>query len=189
MTSVAAILGRLFCEKKPVMTNSPYRVLCVCLGNICRSPTAEVILQQHAQAAGLALEVDSAGTSNYHPNKAPDPRTQKHGQDHGYDLSKLRARQVQLDDFENFDLILAMDETNLADLKGLAKQLTDQNKTVKAQLALMSEHCDIYPKQAVPDPYYGEADGFKRVIEQCESAAKAWIKHLQTNLVSEDKKS
>ncbi len=165
------------------MTSSPYRVLCVCLGNICRSPTAEVILQQYAQTAGLAVEVDSAGTSNYHPNKAPDIRTQQHAKDSGYDLSQLRARQVQPDDFEHFDLILAMDDNNLADLQAQVKQLKASNKNVKAKLALMSEHCNVYPQQAVPDPYYGEAKDFERVIVQCEHAAQAWVKQWQSSAI------
>ena len=165
------------------MASSPYRVLCVCLGNICRSPTAEVILQHYAKNAGLHVEVDSAGTSNYHPNKAPDIRTQKHAKDNGYDVSHVRARQVQAQDFATFDLILAMDNANLADLQAQAHQLHATNKMVTAQLALMSEHCDSYPRQAVPDPYYGEADGFKQVITQCEHAAQAWVEHWQLNKV------
>ena len=170
------------------MTSSPYRVLCVCLGNICRSPTAEVILQHYANTAGLMVEVDSAGTSNYHPNKAPDPRTQKHAKESGYDVSHLRARQVQAQDFADFDLILAMDKNNLADLKTQAQHLRSNNKMVTAQLALMSEHCDIYPNQPIPDPYYGEADGFKQVIQQCESAAQAWVEHWQFSKTVENKK-
>ena len=170
------------------MTSSPYRVLCVCLGNICRSPTAEVILQHYANAAGLMVEVDSAGTSNYHPNKAPDQRTQHHAKQSGYDVSHLRARQVQIQDFAEFDLILAMDNSNLADLKLQAQQLHANNIMVTAQLALMSEHCDSYPKQPVPDPYYGEADGFKQVIQQCESAAQAWVEHWQQNKTIPHKK-
>lgn len=169
------------------MTSSPYRVLCVCLGNICRSPTAEVILQHYASMAGLMVEVDSAGTSNYHPNKAPDPRTQQHAKDSGYDVSQLRARQVQAQDFADFDLILAMDNSNLADLHTQAQQLRAQNKAVNAQLALMSEHCDKYPKQPVPDPYYGGAEGFKQVIQQCESAAHAWVEHWQLTKTVQNK--
>lgn len=152
----------------------PYRVLCVCLGNICRSPTAEVILRHYAAEAGLDVEVDSAGTSNYHPNKAPDLRSQKHGKARGYDLSVLRARQITPEDFAAFDLILAMDHENLSDLQDYYRRL-GQPERFTAQLALMSQHDPEYPQQAVPDPYYGEAHDFERVIDQCESAALAWV--------------
>ena len=152
----------------------PYRVLCVCLGNICRSPTAEVILRHYAAQAGLAVEVDSAGTSNYHPGKAPDARSQKHGKARGYDLSALRARQITPEDFATFDLILAMDHDNLSDLQDYYRRL-GQPERFKAQLALMSQHDVDYPQQAVPDPYYGDARDFERVIDQCESAALAWV--------------
>ncbi len=87
---------------------APYKVLCVCLGNICRSPTAEVVLRHFCDAQQLNIEIDSAGTSNYHPNKAPDLRSQEHALKRGYDLSSLRARQLQTRDFAHFDLILAM---------------------------------------------------------------------------------
>lgn len=165
------------------MQDKKYQVLCVCLGNICRSPTAEVILQQLAQRAGLDIMVDSAGTSNYHPNKAPDLRSQKHAMQYGYNLSTLRARQIQIDDFEKFDLILAMDQNNYHDIQTLQTQAHQVfNKTkLRATLALMSEHDQAYPKQAVPDPYYGEADGFERVIAQCESSSQAWVKYWQDN--------
>lgn len=161
------------------MAQSPYRVLCVCLGNICRSPTAEVVLKHYIKQAGLNIEVDSAGTSNYHPNKAPDSRSQKFAKNKGYDLSSLKARQVIGSDFEQFDLILAMDHNNLNDLQLLLnRQNSLFNETpLRATLALMSEHDAIYPQQAVPDPYYGGQADFERVIQQCESAAQAWIAH------------
>jgi protein-tyrosine phosphatase len=159
------------------MAQLPYRVLCVCLGNICRSPTAEVILKHYAQQAGLNIEVDSAGTSNYHPNKAPDVRSQKFAKIKGYDLSALRARQVIAEDFEHFDLIVAMDHANLQDLQQLSQQYSLSNTANKATLALMSQHDMLYPQHAVPDPYYGEQADFERVIAQCESAAQAWVEH------------
>ena len=86
-------------------TKMPYKVLCVCLGNICRSPTAEVVLRHYCQAEQLDIEIDSAGTSNYHPNKAPDLRSQKHALKRGYDLSSLRARQLTQQDFVDFDSV------------------------------------------------------------------------------------
>ena len=158
----------------------PYRILCVCLGNICRSPTAEAVLRHMAHQAQLNIVVDSAGTSNYHPNKAPDARSQQHARLRGYDLSTLRARQIQLDDFYQFDLILAMDEDNLNHIQRMyAIAAQNDARRLKAQVALMSEHDPMYPKAAVPDPYYGGEDGFEQVLDQCESSAGAWIEHLK----------
>lgn len=158
-------------------TTFTYHVLCVCLGNICRSPTAEVILQQHIHNAGLKIRVDSAGTSNYHPNKAPDVRSQQYAKQYGYDLSALRARQIQIEDFEKFDLILAMDHENLQNIQNLMGQARKHlNKSeLRASLALMSEHDPVFSRQAVPDPYYGDVEDFERVIRQCESSSQAWI--------------
>lgn len=162
-------------------SKTPYKVLCVCLGNICRSPTAEVILRHYCDKNQLNILVDSAGTSNYHPNKAPDLRSQKHALKHGYDLSTLRARQLNIQDFIEFDLILAMDHDNLSDVLSLQKQANQIFNYVRAQVALMSEHDMVYPKQALPDPYYGGDDGFERVIHQCESSSLAWVKYFKQN--------
>ncbi|AOA58007.1 low molecular weight protein-tyrosine-phosphatase [Acinetobacter larvae] len=164
---------------------APYKVLCVCLGNICRSPTAEVVLQHACQQRGLNVWVDSAGTSNYHPNKAPDIRSQQHAKQRGYDISSLRARQIQLADFANFDLILAMDLDNLKDLQKLQQQAQQQYAHhLKADVALMSAHDPAYCGQAVPDPYYGAAQDFERVLDQCESSSAAWAAVLAQDLQS-----
>jgi len=154
-----------------------YKVLCVCLGNICRSPTAEAILRHYCDVHGLDVLVDSAGTSNYHPNKAPDVRSQQHATQRGYDLSALRARQINLNDFVEFDLILAMDHENLDDIQALMQKASQQfgAAQIRAKIALMSEHDPQFKQQAVPDPYYGGADGFDRVLDQCESSSKAWV--------------
>lgn len=169
------------------MQNSSYRVLCVCLGNICRSPTAEVILQKTAEHARLNVVVDSAGTSNYHPNKAPDARSQNYALQHGYDLSSLRARQIQLDDFKKFDLILAMDHDNLNDILALRQQAEKKfnNDGQLAKVALMSKHDPVYNQQAVPDPYYGDAEDFERVISQCKSSSDAWVKVWQKQQIGQ----
>lgn len=160
----------------------PKKILCVCLGNICRSPTAEAVLRQQLVQARLQIEVDSAGTSNYHPNKAPDPRSQQHAALRGLDLSKLRARQVQLQDFVVFDLILAMDRVNLAELIEMQQQAQRQYpEQILAELTLMSRHDVLWPQQDVPDPYYGEQAGFERVLDQCHSAAQGWIQQWQSD--------
>lgn len=160
-------------------SQAPYQVLCVCLGNICRSPTAEVVLRQHCEAEKLNILIDSAGTSNYHPGKAPDVRSQTHAKQRGYDLSGLRARQIQLDDFIQFDLILAMDYDNLADIQQLEQRAQQKFGSTRAQLALMSQHDAIYPEQALPDPYYGGESGFERVLDQCESSSRAWVNYFK----------
>ncbi|QIO05712.1 low molecular weight protein-tyrosine-phosphatase [Acinetobacter shaoyimingii] len=162
-------------------SKTPYKVLCVCLGNICRSPTAEVVLRHFCDAAQLNVQVDSAGTSNYHPNKAPDLRSQKHALKRGYDLSALRARQLTQQDFLDFDLILAMDLENLRDIQALLQHAIIRfgQHQIRAQVALMSEHDPKYLKQALPDPYYGGDDGFERVLDQCESGSQAWVNVFQ----------
>lgn len=162
-------------------TKVPYKVLCVCLGNICRSPTAEVVLRHYCEAQELNIQVDSAGTSNYHPNKPADLRSQKHALKRGYDLSALKARQLQQQDFLDFDLILAMDFENLKNIQAL-KSLALSNyaeSEVRAKVALMSEHDPIFHKQALPDPYYGGDEGFERVLNQCESSSKAWVEYFK----------
>ena len=162
-------------QKRP-----PINVLCVCLGNICRSPTAEVVLCDTATRHGLAVTVDSAGTSNYHPNKAPDPRSQRHARARGYELSGLRARQLRDQDFVEFDWILAMDHDNLHDIMQQQRQAAQRlGMPLRAKIALMSEHDVVWHKQAVPDPYYGDAQDFERVIDQCESAAQGWLGYWQ----------
>ena len=159
------------------MSSATYKVLCVCLGNICRSPTAEAILRHYCNVHHLDVVVDSAGTSNYHPNKAPDLRSQQHAKKRGYDLSALRARQITLQDFIDFDLILAMDYENFNNIQCLKSQsiLKFGAHQIHAKVALMSEHDPKFKRQAIPDPYYGGADGFDRVLDQCESSSLAWI--------------
>ena len=158
-------------------SKTPYKVLCVCLGNICRSPTAEVVLRHFCDKQQLNIMIDSAGTSNYHPGKAPDERSQRHALKRGYDLSSLRARQLKPQDFLEFDLILAMDHENLSNIQALLQQAQTAYAAsqIRAKIALMSEYDQNYPKQALPDPYYGGADGFERVLNQCESSSLAWV--------------
>lgn len=157
----------------PITTSTPSSVLLVCLGNICRSPTAEEVFRQQAAIAGIDLKVDSAGTGDWHIGHAPDERSQRHAKAHGYNLSKLVARQVTPNDFYDFDLILAMDSQNLQDLQAI-KDTLDTDKPL-ARLALFSEEDPTFGGDDVPDPYHGDSDDFESVIERVESGAKAWI--------------
>lgn len=159
--------------------NHATRVLFVCTGNICRSPTADGVFRSMVAAAGLAdaIGVDSAGTHDYHVGEAPDARAQSHARRRGYDLSPLRARQVTADDFYSFDLILAMDRGHLRFLRGLAPA------GYKGLRVLMSYATDSEPSPGsdVPDPYYGGADGFEHVLDMIERAAAGLLRTLAAN--------
>lgn len=163
-------------------SSSSYKVLCVCLGNICRSPTAEAVFRHFCELQHLNVMVDSAGTSNYHPDKAPDERSQFYAKKRGYDLSALRARQLTVQDFLDFDLILAMDFENFKNIEQLKQRTMCEYSTHTkfADVALMSEFDPDFTRQAVPDPYYGTEQDFERVLDQCESSAKAWIEQFKT---------
>ncbi|MFT5121171.1 MAG: protein-tyrosine phosphatase [Psychrobacter glaciei] len=160
-------------------TCTPSSVLLVCLGNICRSPTAEEVFRQQAAIAGLSIKVDSAGTGDWHIGHAPDERAQRHAKAYGYKINKLVARQVSADDFRNFELILAMDTQNLADLQAIKDSLSDTDDNL-AKLALFSEEDPTYGGDDVPDPYKGDSDAFEEVIERIESSAQAWIESWKT---------
>ena len=166
----------------PIKASAPSSILLVCLGNICRSPTAEEIFRQQAAIAGLAIKVDSAGTGDWHIGHAPDVRAQKHAKFNGYNISKLVARQVSADDFHKFDLILAMDGQNLADLQVIKDAIVESESTNKlAKLALFSEEDPTYGGDDVPDPYQGESEAFEEVIERIESSTQAWIESWKSN--------
>ncbi|MDQ0140224.1 low molecular weight protein-tyrosine-phosphatase [Cupriavidus necator] len=155
----------------------PYAILMCCMGNICRSPTAEGVLRAKLDAAGLAplVELDSAGTHEYHLGRAPDPRTQHHASQRGYDLSALRARKVGVPDFDRFDLILAMDRENLA---GLLRLRPDAGEKVRLLMSFATRH----DADEVPDPYYGEGDGFERVLDYIEDACDGLVAELRQRL-------
>lgn len=164
----------------PMSDTTPKSVLLVCLGNICRSPTAEGIMRQRTAIAGLTLKIDSAGTGDWHIGKNPDSRAQSHAKQHGYNISKLVARQVSPQDFLDFDLVLAMDSQNLKDLQQIREVAAQSAAADKlARLALMSEVDISYLNQDVPDPYYGGEDGFEEVIKRLESSVDAWIETWQ----------
>jgi len=151
------------------------RILFVCLGNICRSPTAAGVLRALAarEAPELKLEVDSAGTSGYHIGQQPDPRTREAAARRGYDLSALRARIVEPIDFERFDLILAMDRENLRVLRRRAPAAAHR------RLRLFLEFAPEAAPEDVPDPYYGGPNGFEEVLDLIESATRGLLTHLR----------
>jgi protein-tyrosine phosphatase len=151
--------------------NVTVKVLIVCTGNICRSPTAEGVLRHAAARRGLAdrIEVRSAGTHDYHVGEGPDPRSVRHAHKRGYDLSALRASQVSREDFLEFDYILAMDEGHLRILRGM------EPAGARARLSLFLDASSRWPGEDVPDPYYGGPDGFERVIDMVEEAAEGWL--------------
>lgn len=151
------------------------KVLFVCMGNICRSPTAEgvmSILIKNSKLGGL-IKVDSAGTHGYHAGNPPDPRTQSAALKRGIDLSGLRARKVQPDDFEYFDLILAMDRDNLALLK------RGSPAHCHPKLRLFMDYSANFAVEDVPDPYAGGNRGFELVLDMVEDAARGLIETLR----------
>lgn len=150
-------------------------VVFVCMGNICRSPTAEAVFRRHVQEAGLSdqITIDSAGTIDFHTGKAPDLRAQHAAMRRGYDMKSLRARQVEEGDFYRFDYVLAMDLDNLANLQRLAPQGSE----TKAQLFL--EYARHHAEREVPDPYYGRMDGFERVLDMVEDASEGLLQHIR----------
>ncbi|WP_341305075.1 low molecular weight protein-tyrosine-phosphatase [Pseudomonas sp. TMP25] len=153
------------------------RVLFVCLGNICRSPTAEGVLRHKLREAGLQgrVDVDSAGTSDWHIGKAADTRTCQAAQQRGYDLSALRGRQVTTADFQAFDLVLAMDASNLHDLQ----QLRPSNASAELDLFLRRYQVAL---DEVPDPYYRGEAGFAHVLDLIEQACDALVLELKGRL-------
>jgi protein-tyrosine phosphatase len=154
---------------------SRVRVLFVCLGNICRSPTAEGVLRHLAaqQAPRLDIEIDSAGTADYHIGAAPDSRSQKAASKRGIDISGLRARQVRLEDFTRFDLILAMDRENLRELQAV------KPKVSRAEVKLFLDYAPNEGLPEVPDPYYGGAGDFERVLDLTAAASRGLLASLQ----------
>jgi protein-tyrosine phosphatase len=151
------------------------RVLFVCLGNICRSPTAEGVLRHLAAqtAPHLKIEIDSAGTADYHIGAPPDSRSQRAALKRGIDLSGLRARQVTLDDFTGFDLILAMDRDNLRELQAIKPPGSH------ASLKLFLEYAPELNLRDVPDPYYRDAGAFDEVLDLTSVASRGLLASLQ----------
>jgi protein-tyrosine phosphatase len=160
------------------MTCGPVRVLFVCLGNICRSPTGEGVMRRLVQDAGLAdrIEVDSAGTGDWHVGHPPDPRSTEAAAARGIALEGA-ARQVTPADFDRFDLLIAMDRSNQRDLEALAP-----DDGARAKVRLLREYDPTAVAAGdleVPDPYYGEGDGFGRVVDMVDRACRGLLAELR----------
>jgi protein-tyrosine phosphatase len=156
------------------------KILFVCMGNICRSPTAEGVFREYLtrHAPDLDVEVDSAGTHDYHVGEPPDPRALRAAAGRGLDLSGLRARQVEPRDFERFDLILAMDGDNHAEL------VRRSPPGLRPRIRLLLEFAASPGRRDVPDPYYGGAHGFEEVLDLVEAAAAGLVEEVRRRRVS-----
>lgn len=149
------------------------RILMVCLGNICRSPLAEGVLRKKAEEKGIKLTIDSAGTSNYHIDQQPDKRTQLNALEHDINLSNLRGRQFEVADYDQFDMIFAMDNDNYNNIITLARNEDDKNKV---EMILNRSHPGS--NMAVPDPYFGGEQGFENVYQLLDKACDEIIKTM-----------
>ncbi|MEY4561339.1 MAG: hypothetical protein RLZZ618_616 [Pseudomonadota bacterium] len=167
-----------FFRKNAVDTPTTCKILMICMGNICRSPTAEAVLRHKLHVAGLGnrVTVDSAGTHAWHVGEAPDARAVARAKLRGYDLSPLKARAVKARDFSEFDLILAMDDENLVALREKCPP------TQQPRLHRLTAHATCYQGQDVPDPYYGAPNGFDHVLDMVEDACDGLVRHLEKTL-------
>ncbi|ELA8130766.1 low molecular weight protein-tyrosine-phosphatase [Vibrio parahaemolyticus] len=147
------------------------RILVVCMGNICRSPTGEAVLRAKAKELGVDVDIDSAGTIGYHTGNTPDSRAMTAGKQRGYSFKGMRARQVSVQDFEDFDLVLAADKANLADLLDICP--AEHRHKVSLFLSHSNSSYD-----EIPDPYYGGDDGFELVLDLIEEASVAVLQKL-----------
>jgi protein-tyrosine phosphatase len=151
------------------------KVLFVCMGNICRSPTAEGVFRHLVQSVGMEQEIhiDSAGTHDYHVGGSPDRRAQQAAGRRGYDLSSLRGRQVCPEDFANFDYVLAMDFDNLAILQSICPE------QYASRVQLLMEFSEKFDAREVPDPYFGGTQGFEVVLDMVEDAAEGLLRAIR----------
>ncbi|MHA2709491.1 low molecular weight protein-tyrosine-phosphatase [Vibrio owensii] len=147
------------------------KLLVVCMGNICRSPTGEAVLRAKAKELGISVEVDSAGTIGYHAGNPPDARSMQAGKQRGYSFKGMRSRKVTIGDFDEFDMVLAADKANLADLLDICP--TEHRHKV----SLFLSHGDS-DYDEIPDPYYGGDAGFELVLDLIEDASETILKKL-----------
>ncbi len=174
--------------------DEPVRVCFVCLGNICRSPTAEAVMARLVRDAGLdgRIEVDSAGTGGWHVGDRPDERARAEARRRGVEMTS-RARQLHVGDLAFFDLVVAMDRRNLADIHDLALEPAHREKAVllrsfdpRRGAALDPDDLDDLDDLDVPDPYYGGPDGFADVFDLVEAACRGLLVHLQEHHLADD---
>ena len=148
------------------------------MGNICRSPTAQGVFERLVEEASLGpqIDIDSAGTHAYHVGKPPDQRATQAAAQRGIDLTTQRARRVEENDFESFDYVLAMDHSNLADLRAICPS------HVQDRICLLLDFAETGHSNEVPDPYYGGAQGFERVLDMVEAGAKGLLEDIQKRM-------
>jgi protein-tyrosine phosphatase len=147
------------------------KVIFVCLGNICRSPSGEAVMNALIKKEGLENKIicDSAGTIAYHAGEKADPRMRKHASKRGYDLTSI-ARKFTFNDFEEFDYIIAMDKSNFSDILAL-----DKDGIFVDKISMMTSYCSIFDDEEVPDPYYGGPQGFEHVLDLLEDACNGLL--------------
>ncbi len=179
--------GNASADAAPTQPEARIRVLMVCMGNICRSPTAEAVLRHRLADAGLddAVAVDSAGTHAYHLDSPPDARSSQAGAQRGYELAHLRARKVQAQDYADFDLLLAMDWDNLALLEENCP--SDLRPRLRRLTEFIPHSHPLVGSPVVPDPYYGGPSGFEHVLDLVEAACEGLVAHLQMRLAHLDR--
>jgi protein-tyrosine phosphatase len=150
-------------------------IIFICMGNICRSPTAEGVFRQKVHAAGLSerIRVDSAGTHNYHPGEPPDARSQHHAKLRGYDLSTIRARALTEADIEHASWLVVMDDQNYSTV------LVRMAERYRHKLRRLTEFCSVHPAREVPDPYYGDKADFERVLDLVEDGCDGLLKAIR----------
>lgn len=151
--------------------SQPVSMLMVCMGNICRSPTAEAVMRHKAKLHGVKVKLDSAGTIGAHKGEKPDQRSMQAGQARGYDFSGIRSRKVRASDFADFDYILAADEQNIADLMAICPP------ELQHKISLLLSHSE-QTVQEVPDPYYGGPKGFEKVLDLIEQGCDGLLKKI-----------
>ena len=163
------------------MQEKKIKILFICLGNICRSPMAETIMNKFLNHYGFEklIMTDSAGLIGYHAGEKADPRMLLHAKKHGYNITHI-SRQIKEDDFFEFDMIICMDHSNYDRLISMAPGIDEENK-----ISLMTDYCQTHVADHVPDPYYGGSRGFENVIEILEDSCDGLIKYLRQHYINQ----